>query len=759
MAAKREIRTTLALDGEKEYQKALGEAQRGLRVLGSELKLASAEFETNGDKQAFLTAKSQTLRSEIAQQEEIVKSLEGAVKDAGEKYGETAGKTDEYRLKLNNAKAALERMRRELDTTDREAQDLGRDSVRVGRQLEDGIGDGAEQAKESLESMAAQMKQSLEDIKSSSFVTAAGSAWNMAQGVYQTFSGIERDTRDYRMSVAMLEQLAEKKGFDFSWVKQQALDVAGQTGDLEGAYKGMASLLNTGFDTNDMVLAIQNIKGALIDFPDTYTFDGLAEGLLQTIQTGTATGQYADLIQRLQYSTEDFNKAMENSKTEIGDLQVALSYLSANGLDETAKKFEENNKEIIEANDAENHLKDSMATLGGTVAPTVTKLTEGAANVLDGINQSLVSVKEHGFWGSLVEGEKRKSAEEDAEDMANYQQFGRWVDSLLGQGEEKGMEAGKASAFQFADGFLSMLKENFGGGAEKAIDYSDSYVQELMKQYDAVHRQLVETEDEALSQELSRKETELQMQIDAAMDGLSLSMEGIGEDQAQTGRWVEEMFGGNEGKGEEAGKASAFEYADGFFSALKETFGAGDQDAVDYSDSYVQELRAQLKEVHEQLVETDDEALAAQLSAREAELIRQIDEAMDGINQNMNDKGKEAADDAEITGQNVGIGLGNGMARERGTVLAQAQTTVNSVAAVLGQLNSMVFGPTVAVGSTFTRGLYDTPTSSGGSNKGGSKIGTQSLAVNVNLDGKTVAKATLPHLDSYLGTSTARNNA
>ena len=46
MAVKREIRTTLALDGENEYKKALSEAQRGLRVLGSELKLASAEFET-----------------------------------------------------------------------------------------------------------------------------------------------------------------------------------------------------------------------------------------------------------------------------------------------------------------------------------------------------------------------------------------------------------------------------------------------------------------------------------------------------------------------------------------------------------------------------------------------------------------------------------------------------------------------------------------------------------------------------------------
>lgn len=757
MAVKREIRTTLALDGENEYKKALSEAQRGLRVLGSELKLASTEFETNGDQQAFLTAKSRTLRSEIAQQEEIVKSLEGAVKDAGEKYGETAKATDDYQIRLNGAKAALERMRRELDATDREAQDLGRDSVRVGRQIEDGIGDGAEQAKESLESMAAQMKQSLEEIKNSSFVTAAGSAWNMAQGVYQGFSGLERDTRDYRTTLAMMKQLAEKKGIDFSWVEEQARSIAAQTGDLEGAYKGMAALLNTGYDTNDMVQAIQNIKGALVDFPDTYTFDGLAEGLLQTIKTGTATGQYADLIQRLSYSTDTFNKAMKNSKTEVGDLQIALSYLSANGLDETAKKFEENNQEIIDANDAENHLRDSMATLGGTVAPVVTKITESAANVMDGINRSLVSVKENGLWGSLVEGEKRKSAEEDAEDLANYQQFGRWVDSLLGQGEEKGMEAGKASAFQFADGFLSMLKETFWGGAEAAIDYSDSYVQELMKQYGEVHQQLIDTEDEALSQQLSRKEAELQMQIDAAMDGMSLSMEEINGDQ--TGRWIEKMFGSDEEKGKEAGKATAFEYADGFFSALKETFGAGEQDAIDYSDSYVQELRAQLKEVHEQLVDTDDEALIAQLSAREAELIRLIDEAMDGINQNMEDKGEEAADKAETVGKDVSQSVGEGMASQRSAALAEAQSIFDGVVSILNPLNGMTFGPTVAINSSVTRGLYDTPVSSGGSDKSAGKTGTQSLAVNLNVDGKSMAKVVWPHIDTLQGAAAERSNA
>ena len=239
MAVKREIRTTLALDGESEYKKALSEAQRGLRVLGSELKLASAEFETNGDKQAFLTAKSQTLRSEIAQQEEIVKSLEGAVKDAGEKYGETAKATDDYQIKLNSAKATLEKMRRELDATDREAQDLGRDSVRVGRQLEDGIGDGADQAKESLESMAAQMKQSLEEIKSSSFVTAAGSAWNMAQGVYQGLSELEESSREYNRTLAIFKQNVEDDGFDYEWAKGKADEVASITGSIESALSGV----------------------------------------------------------------------------------------------------------------------------------------------------------------------------------------------------------------------------------------------------------------------------------------------------------------------------------------------------------------------------------------------------------------------------------------------------------------------------------------------------------------------------------------
>ena len=600
MAVKREIRTTLALDGENEYKKALSEAQRGLRVLGSELKLASAEFETNGDKQAFLTAKSQTLRSEIAQQEEIVKSLEGAVKDAGEKYGETAKATDDYQIKLNSAKATLEKMRRELDATDREAQDLGRDSVRVGRQLEDGIGDGADQAKESLESMAAQMKQSLEEIKSSSFVTAAGSAWNMAQGVYQSASSLVESTRDYRMTVAKFKQTVEDNGFDYEWAQEQANEVAGITGDLESAMAGVKALTETGWNTDEITMAIDNIVGACLKYDGT-TFDGLAQSIQETISKGEATGQFAKVIESMDYDVNEFNEAMKNAETPTGKLQVALAYLTANGLVETKKSFEQNNEQIIKARTASNHLKEAWADLAETLEPLT---TSGISTFTELIKSLNVALKDGA--------------------VAGLQYFDKHVLTFL----------------------------NFSDEEQAAINEATSGLQDQM--------------------------ILLEEQILAA-------------------------------------------YASG-------------------NGQLAQDLIQQKQEWLKQSAE------AAQA-------------ALDGVGDSLETGGDTAAGDAKTVGENLSTGIGNGITEKESVALAAAQTTVNNVAAVLGQLNSMVFSPTVAIGSPFTRGLYDLPTPSGGSTKGADKVGTQSLAVSVNVDGKAMAKAVFPHIDTLQGTAAARNNA
>lgn len=600
MAVKREIRTTLALDGESEYKKALSEAQRGLRVLGSELKLASAEFETNGDKQAFLTAKSQTLRSEIAQQEEIVKSLEGAVKDAGEKYGETAKATDDYQIKLNSAKATLEKMRRELDATDREAQDLGRDSVRVGRQLEDGIGDGADQAKENLESMAAQMKQSLEEIKSSSFVTAAGSAWNMAQGVYQGLSELEESNREYNRTLAIFKQNVEDDGFDYEWAKGKADEVASITGSIESALSGVRALTQTGWNSDEITEAINNIVGACLKYDGT-TFDGLAQSIQETISKGEATGQFAKVIESMGYDVNEFNEAMKNAETPTGKLQVALAYLTSSGLVETKKNFEQNNEQIIKARTVSNYLKEAWADLAETLEPLT---TSGISTFTELIKSLNVALKDGA--------------------VAGLQYFDKHVLTFL----------------------------NFSDEEQAAINEATSGLQDQM--------------------------ILLEEQILAA-------------------------------------------YASG-------------------NGQLAQELIQQKQELLKQSAE------AAQA-------------ALDGVGDSLETGGDTAAGDAKTVGENLSTGIGNGITEKESVALAAAQTTVNNIAAVLGQLNSMVFSPTVSIGSPFTRGLYDLPTPSGGSTKGADKVGAQSLAVSVNVDGKAMAKAVFPHIDTLQGTAAARNNA
>ena len=549
------------------------------------------------------------------------------MKDAGEKYGETAKATDDYQIKLNSAKATLEKMRRELDATDREAQDLGRDSVRVGRQLEDGIGDGADQAKESLESMAAQMKQSLEEIKSSSFVTAAGSAWNMAQGVYQGLSELEESSREYNRTLAIFKQNVEDDGFDYEWAKGKADEVASITGNIESALSGVRALTQTGWNSDEITEAINNIVGACLKYDGT-TFDGLAQSIQETISKGEATGQFAKVIESMGYDVNEFNEAMKNAETPTGKLQVALAYLTSSGLVETKKSFEQNNKQLIEAQSASNRLKEAWAGLGEKAGIVSTPIKNNLAAALEEVNALLGEITEKGFWKTFMEHGNDRPIQWDKSSWLSPE---NWL--------------------TFED-VSNYLQELFGTGAETAINEATSGLQDQM--------------------------ILLEEQILAA-------------------------------------------YASG-------------------NGQLAQELIQQKQELLKQSAE------AAQA-------------ALDGVGDSLETGGDTAAGDAKTVGENLSTGIGNGITEKESVALAAAQTAVNNVAAVLGQLNSMVFSPTVAIGSPFTRGLYDLPTPSGGSTKGADKVGAQSLAVSVNVDGKAMAKAFFPHIDTLQGTAAARNNA
>lgn len=121
MAAKREIKTTLKLEGEQEYRRQMSDAAGAIKTLNSEQKLAEAQFKRTGDEQEYAASKAEILRKKIEEQKKAVAAAETAVKELtanGVKPNDKAMQT--WQTKLNNAKTGLVNMQTELDNTEKE---------------------------------------------------------------------------------------------------------------------------------------------------------------------------------------------------------------------------------------------------------------------------------------------------------------------------------------------------------------------------------------------------------------------------------------------------------------------------------------------------------------------------------------------------------------------------------------------------------------------------------------------------------------
>lgn len=395
--ATREIKTTISLDGEQSFKKALASATGEMRVLESELKAVSAAYDVNGNSAQFFAAKQQNLRSQISQQREIVQSLERAVEDAAQAYGESSSQVDGYAIRLNNARARMSRLEKELEATDREVEELGRDAVRAGRQLEDGIGEGAEQAENSLKSLISTMQQDISSIRTSSAVSAVTGLWDLATGAYNAVSGFVEGSVEYRRQLSFLAQNAETQGFDFDELKEQLISVQSLTGDASSAVEGLSNLLAAGVDERRMEKAVNNLAGAVISFPETLKFESLADGLQETLATGSATGAFAEVLERLGVNVEDFNKALEESPTAAGDLDIALSYLAAHGMEDVYKKWQETNGAMDDAARTQAELEFEMARFGGTLEEYITTpVKKIAVDAMKYINEVVALAEEKG---------------------------------------------------------------------------------------------------------------------------------------------------------------------------------------------------------------------------------------------------------------------------------------------------------------------------------------------------------------------------
>jgi uncharacterized protein YukE/predicted transcriptional regulator len=137
MAKDSTISVGIVLEGEKEFKQAISEINQANRVLESEMKKVTAEFEDNGKSAKDLASKQDVLERQMLTQADKVKVLQKALQGSAQQYGEADRRTMAWQISLNNAEAELAQMKNQLDKTTKELNEFGNEAKQAGDATDD----------------------------------------------------------------------------------------------------------------------------------------------------------------------------------------------------------------------------------------------------------------------------------------------------------------------------------------------------------------------------------------------------------------------------------------------------------------------------------------------------------------------------------------------------------------------------------------------------------------------------------------------
>ena len=361
----------------------LAQANRLIRESESEFRAAAAGCDDWTQSEEGLSAKIKSLNSVTEIQRKKVDALQGEYdRLIANGLDPTSRQATELRTKINNETAALNKNEAELKKQTKALEELANST--------EDAGDAADDMGEKFSGLKAAGGIAV------GAIAAVGAA---CAGAVTAFFGLAESTREYRQEMAQLAQNAKDSGADLDTVKDKLAEVSAVTGEADAAMEGMNMLMATGLDTSQIEVAADALAGAATRF-DGLKFEGIAEGLQETLATGVAVGPFAELIERTGGDLEKFNAGLAKCKTEAEKQAYAMKFLTESGLVEANAEYKEMNKDLYEAEMAQYSMNEALAELGAIAEPIMTTLKTLATDLLTSI-QPFVSLIGEGLKGAL----------------------------------------------------------------------------------------------------------------------------------------------------------------------------------------------------------------------------------------------------------------------------------------------------------------------------------------------------------------------
>lgn len=418
----------IGVEGEKEFKKALAEINQSFKVLGSEMKLVSSQFDKNDNSVQALSARNTVLNKEIDAQRQKVETLRSALQNAAESFGENDRRTQNWQIQLNNAEAALNGMERELsqneqaiealnnqeeqtvDATERLTQEISRQEEKLAglkraysnavleygkgsseaRELEGRIADLSGELEENRDTLR-EASDSTEDFgdamedasdgagKLGSGLSAATVAMGnlISSGIQAALNGIkelgsaiwnlDEATEEYRAAQGKLTTAFEAAGYSGEAAQKSYTEFYKILGDTDTATEASQLLAQLAENEQDITKWTNIAAGVCGTFGDALPVEGLIESANETAKVGQVTGSLADALNWVGISEDEFNEKLAACSGESERNRLIMETLSGT-YDEASQAFYRNNEALVASREGQARMDGTLAGLGETVS-------------------------------------------------------------------------------------------------------------------------------------------------------------------------------------------------------------------------------------------------------------------------------------------------------------------------------------------------------------------------------------------------------
>lgn len=354
-------------------QTAIGKTEKAQRKYTAQLEKVQSEHVSTIEDVDELESTLKELATQLGKDKKAVADYEDALEKAKAEHGNASDEVNKLVNELNKAKRAVSNTESAQKAYESQLEKVQSESKKTTTSTKSMTG-----ALKDADSATIELKGGFTVLKG----VMANLASNVITNLVSGLKSVVAESREFRSEMSFLQATAEKTGASFDQAQDKVKEVYAVLGETDSAVEGMNNLMTAGFDGDALDKITDQLIGASIQWHDTLKFEGLADGLQETLATGKAVGPFVELLERGGMVAEDFDEGLAKCKTDAEKQNYVLQKLSKLGLAEVTQGYKETNKSLVEGAEAQFEYEQSMAQVGEKVEPVLTTIKKGVVDLI-----------------------------------------------------------------------------------------------------------------------------------------------------------------------------------------------------------------------------------------------------------------------------------------------------------------------------------------------------------------------------------------